>query len=376
VPAHQRQEPGDWGNRIARQIVAGGAGGTFVVVIFFDDVEVERSGDLVDLDAAVAWSAGSGYVTITRLAGTGDPVVVAKASLTGGTDDHASVTDTHRQTALDRFTADLGPGQISEPGVGTTAAHTRLSAHGLTNNRYALADAPDGSSKASIKALLASIAALGQAADWIELECSWHDVRGDALGSTVAVPQSALKAAACARNDANGRIARAVAADNGVLSTSLRLRNPFSPADHGELDDAGGTVAVVESGQVVLMSDRTCTDVALRPEWEQASVTRYIMSLRARMSRIAKRYRFKGPDAISSFGGDIKAELAGDLLNKELFSESGSPDDAFAVNVGEPVNTTATIAAKQLNAAVRVHPMPSAKSVNITLVNVPLETSL
>jgi hypothetical protein len=192
--------PGDWGARLTVEIAAGTAAETFQIIVFLDGAEVDSSGDLADVTAAVGWGANSDWVRVTAL-GVNDPAVVAATALTGGTDDRASITDAHWQAALDRFTRDLGPGQVSMPGRYSTVAHGALNAHGQANNRWPLRDEdPNGSRSAivtsslAVRALGTDLARRGQTFD------RWGVVT-DTTGTTRLIPYSAIHAGMVARSD-------------------------------------------------------------------------------------------------------------------------------------------------------------------------------
>src|SRR5215204_1766031 len=180
--------------------VRGGVGaGTFVIFVTVGGVEVETSGDLDDTQAAVNWGKYSNYIRLALGASANDPAVAAAAPLSAGTDDRQAITEVQRQAALDRFTADLGPGQVWDPGVSTSAAHLRLLAHAAANRRFALIDAPDSPTPATLQA--AAVAARGGNQRFGAMFGPWLVAPGVISSTVRAVPPSPVVAGILARNE-------------------------------------------------------------------------------------------------------------------------------------------------------------------------------
>jgi hypothetical protein len=108
-----------------------------------------------------------------------------------GTDDRASVTDTQRTTALNLFTSDLGPGQVSVAGATATATHAIVEAHAETFGRVALLDGTDTATVATLTTQAATDrAATGARSSG--LFAPWVTMPGITAGTTRTVPPSAL----------------------------------------------------------------------------------------------------------------------------------------------------------------------------------------
>ena len=369
------KNPGEWGNGLSPEIAA--APGGYKIIVREGAKIVSESGPLVDLNAAVDFGAASRAVTVTRLAGTNNPVVVAGQALQNGTDDRANITQVQRNEALARLKVAASVGQIASPGVGTVEMHAALLAHALETNRFAALDAPAGASEATLTTLATAARALGFPLNRAgSLFSSWATFATSVAGGTQDIPYSAVWSAQCARNDADGRVARAIANERGRSLAAVGLSRTFNAAAHERLNDLGVTVAVVEDGAVLTMGDRTLADPVTQAEWVQASVGRYIMSYAARARTIARRYRYAGPDGIPALHGELADAALGDLEQRELVTRTGDANDAFEVRTGPSVNTDATLAARQINAEVDLRPATSAETVTVRLFNVPLEASI
>jgi hypothetical protein len=137
------------GNLIA---VAVGSG-TFTV--YYDDVIVETFTGLSNRAAYIAIT--SDYVDVTATGSSSlVPATLAKSSLTGGVDDHASASTTQLSAALALFVKDLGPGQVLAPGLTDDTSHGLIAAHADTFDRVALLDAPNTATLATVTAAAAA----------------------------------------------------------------------------------------------------------------------------------------------------------------------------------------------------------------------------
>ena len=141
---------GTWGNAVTVAIVAGVTAGTFVIVVYYNGVEVDRSKELDTAATAYTWSSKWGTISAPTSPSGLDPAVIAAQALTGGADDQAGVNDALRTTALTYFSAAYGPGQVSAPGIVTSNTRTALLNHAVLNNRVALLDATDTPTKATL----------------------------------------------------------------------------------------------------------------------------------------------------------------------------------------------------------------------------------
>lgn len=373
---------GSWANGAAGglsvEVVAGSGGGTFVLVIRLNGVEVERSPDLVDKPAALAWALGSDYVVLTDLASLNDPAVVVATPLAGGTDDRTNATDTHWKAALDRFERTYGPGQVSAPGRTTSQAQTDLLAHAAARNRIALLDAVDSATAGTLRSAALALRSSGDAQHG-GLFAPWAVIPGVTSGTTRTVPYSAIEAGLMARSDQGQSPNVPAAGENGRARYALDLSQPaWDEATRESLNDAGVNLARVLYGSVRTYGYRTLVDPDTDPNHVMLNNVRLFMAIKARAAAILERYVFSQVDGRGITTGRLAGELTG-LLNE--YYEEGSvygatPQDAFAVDVGSDVNTPTTLAAGELHAVIAVRPSPEAETVVLEIVRVGLGEAL
>ena len=357
--------PGTWGNSLTVQVVAGSVGGTFVLVVAESGAEVERSGDLATTADAALWSAASRYVRATA-SGANDPAVAAAAALVGGVDDYAGAVTADYTAALARFTKQMGPGQVSAPGVTTAAVHSVVMDAAAAGNRVALLDQVDSATAATIIAAATSDKAHAQA--WRSATfAQWAVVRGVTAGTTRTVPYSAVYAGAQARVDATIPTGGQPAAGNaGILPGFVyRATQAWSDQDRAALNDAGVIVAVDRNG-----TTKTYGAVGLGTGlWRQIHTARVRMRAQAELEAAAEGFVFRSIDGQGLLQAEFNAALRSRLLPMWTAGAlyGATADDAFTVDTGNGVNTAATKAAGQLNASVEITLSPVGETVTINL---------
>lgn len=364
--------PGDWSTDVDVAVVAGAAAGNFVLVIREAGVEVERSPDLVDTAAAIAWGLSSNYVRITQGASILDPAVVAASLLTGGTDDRANALDAHWKLALDKFSRGYGPGQVSYPGRTTTQAHTDLLTHANATMRVAYLDFPDTPSKVTL--IAAAAAQRGLNARMAGCFAPWHRVPGVAVGTVRTVPKSAIMAGITARNDASMTANVAAAGSAGESVYTIGLAQPeWTDADRTELNNAGVNMSRSIYGGFRNYGFRTMVDGMADPNWVLLGGSRLVMEIFSAADTILEDYVFDPIDGrghlFSSLAGDLTAMLQPYWEDDSLYG--ATPDQGFNVETGPSVNTPATIANHELHAVVAIRPSDMAEWVIMDLVKVP-----
>lgn len=365
---------GAYGNNISVAILAGVSSG-YRVQVSYNGVIVETSGDLTVQADAVAWSAGSAYVTITLGNGTHVPADITATALAGGTDDHADATDTNHLAAIAQFTADLGPGQVAMPGRSTAAAHANLIAHAVANNRRYLLDFADSGDRATL-VTAAGVDRLVSGSSYGAAFAPWAIIPGLTSGTTRTVPYSAIQAGIIARNDNAGVSQNQPSAGvtYGVSRYAIGLSQaPWSEGDGGDrdlLNAAGVNVALIKNGSVTTYGYRTLADPTDDTKWLEFSNSRLVMEIVAKTKAILDTYVFSQIDGrgllFSDLQSDIRAELIPYYTEGSLFGDT--VDDAFVVDVGPQVNTADTIAAQQLNAVVSLRMSPFAELVSVQIV--------
>lgn len=365
--------PGDAGARITYSIQDGAAADTYVLIVEFDGAEVERSPELATPAAAEAWSEGSDWVDVTDLvsataAPNNNPAVVADVALVGGNDDRAAITLAEVGAALDAFTDELGPGQVIAPGWTTTAAHELLIDHGAARNRTAPLDAPDLSTKAALRTLRDGVKAR-EGARRAALFGFWVTIPS-LNGTARKVPGSVFVAAKIAESDAVTDANTMPIGEAGRARWATGATYTFSDDDMTDLYDDCVNVALDDANRGLRLNGfRSVSD---DDAWRQFNWSRYAMSLQARFRNVGEDHRGgKTTKAtLADLANDLALVLLDDYRTGAIYGDT--PDDAYEVDVDDPVNTPETIAAGEKHARARVTMTPSGDTVFIDLVKRPI----
>lgn len=390
--------PGAYGNTITVAVQNPGSGGTassFSLLVsdtgYPGGTYSEQSPDFTTLAAAVAWSQQSALVDITLGASANLPANAAASALTSGTDDRTNVADAHWRTALALFTRDLGPGQVSQVGRTTAQAYTDTLAHAALNNRFALLDAPDTATIATITALAAGVRSGNPTnARFGALFGPWVTINGLVPGTTRIVPPSCVVAGLISANDASGNSPNAPSAGqvNGTLRTAIGLSQPTY--DNGSGPDItrdamyalGVNLLIARYGSYEVFGWRTLVDPnGADQDWLNAGNARLGMWIVAQALRIAEGYILSELDGrgrtFKALEGDLRGVLMDLYASGSLYDGgSGKPEDAFAVDAGPQVNTAQTIANRELHAAISVRMAQDAELVVIEVAKVPVTQAL
>lgn len=141
--------PGPWGAGMSVVVTDGILVNTYDLAITYGGQVVESFKGLATPAAAVTAAARSLWVRITNAgsatAAPGNNPLAGTFALVGGADDVANVAQAHLVLALDRFTADFGPGIVAIPGQPQTVAAS-LAAHCALTNRVGVIAAAAGTS--------------------------------------------------------------------------------------------------------------------------------------------------------------------------------------------------------------------------------------
>lgn len=369
--------PGSYGNSLKVGVQSG------VVTIKDGTTVIETSPTLASVAELQAWATNfSTSIDVTPI-GSGALTNTADVTLAGGADDRASVTDTERSAALDRLGKDLGPGQVAAPGDTRTAMHAVLINHAVARNRFALCDCPDSATAATAAAPGTTARALGRAtgsnrplASLAAFLGDWLPITGLAVGQLRIAPPSGHYAGLCARNDAAGNPAHAIAGPQSYLRTALGTHYARSEADRQTFADAGIVPFIVDDGLVQPYDDINPVDPTVDPEWWSIGGSRFLMRVIDDARSIAKAFMWDPVAGTADYVG-YKGALEGYLarwLGIALFGDN--PADAYRVVTDSSVNTPATVQQKKLLAALSLHIAGSPRIAQITITNTPLTEAL
>lgn len=359
---------GAWANAATLQVTQP-SGTTYTLIVTDPDGTVETSPAFADKQSGIDWAAQSNVLRLTSGAGSGIPAVMAATPLAGGTDDRVNIADAQYQTALNGFSRDLGPGQVSFPGRTTQNAHTALLTHADQNNRRAVLDLPDTATKATLKTLTAvqrptlpsrKAAAFGP----------WVTIPSLAAGLPRVAPASALVAGVVARNDLAGVTPGQPSAGDeyGVSAYATGVTQQFPvEADRADLNDAGVNLIRVINGGVELYGYRTLTDPTLDPNWVEFSGSRVVMAIQADAEAIESTHVFRLLDGkgheISAFHADLVALCERYYQDGALYGDTSA--DAYRVDTGPGVNPPENLAQRILSGQLEVKTSPFAERVKV-----------
>lgn len=361
------ENAGAWGNNLRVAVLAPDVAG-FKIQISDGTGILETSGDLATQADAVNWSYYSNYVNITLGASANNPQLAAAAALATGNDDIGAVTETHWKAGLDKFTADLGPGQVSHPGRTTSQGYLDVLAHAAANNRAALLDGADTATAATLNAAAASARTNGRKG---ALFAPWCVVPGITAGTTRTVPPSAVIAALIARNDLAAGAGSPAAGERGQTQYVIALSQAaWDDTTRQTLNGNGVDVIIGKYGGFRNYGWRSLADPVVDPAWVQFSNHRLSMAIIAVLNPVLEHFLFDVVDGqgtvLSQFNGAIKAELMPFWSSGQLYGDNAS--DSFYVDTGDSVNTPTTIANGEIHAVVSLRMSPFAELVVLELV--------
>lgn len=385
--------PGEYANTIKVAIVLNGGKTAFTITVKEGAVVLEESPELTTQAAAIAWGQNvSQFVEFSLEASANLPKTqeVTLGAATSGKDDRASITDAQYREAMALFTKEMGPGQISQPGRTTSQAYIDQLAHAASNNRFALLDASNSTTAATVTG--GATALRGTNDTYGMMIGRWPNIPGLLPTIPREVPPCAAVAAFIARSDAVGNSPNKPAAGSQYGAQGGRSQRAISLAQpayenagkqgpevtRDEMYSKGINLFTIDGTTVELYGWRTLTDPngALQ-DWINAGNARLRMAIVAKAGVIAKQYVLDEIDglgqAIAEFNGELKSMLA-EYFNRGLFGKT--PEEAFKVNTGPTVNTPATLAAQELRAEIGLRMSPDAEMVQILIAKVPITQNL
>lgn len=274
---------------------------------------------------------------------------------------------------LAQIPANMGPGQVSAPGIVTGADQADIASWCAETNRVYLADAADGANDAAIQALGTAIRG-GTGAHFASI---WPDklIIPGSGSSTREVPASVVAAALMARNDiATGNPALAAAGTQGTCRYVLGIKSERDKTSRDALAEYGANLFADVYGTTRAYGFRTCADLTTLPHWWDLSGTRTIMAVRARAAAIGEEFMFGTVDAEGGFLARYESALAGMLAELQdvgaLFGTTTDP--GYVVRAGWNVNPREEVAQGKVTAEIELRVSPFAESIRITIIRRPI----
>jgi hypothetical protein len=388
--------PGTYGNGLSVQVRTSAddatIGSGFQLRITEAGVIVEDSPVFATKADALAWAPSNGLgnaqtFTLTDAAGTGNPIQLAASALSSGNDNRGAIVDADWQIALDRFTIDLGPGQVAAPGQTTGTRQLMLVAHARLRNRHALIDLPDTPTIATLTSAMATINAAPTSGARF---CSayWPWAQTPALNGSFGfrtVPWSMVQMGLFARAEAEGGDAGVAGAgeQNGVCRYVQGLSQDtgsVSDTNLTSLDDAGVNVGRRFYGidGPVEYGNRTPRSRSTDAVWAEASGSRLAMAIAADGDRIMRAYVHRRAPAtvLAQLQAELGAMLEGYRVpNGALYGVT--PQEAYSVDAtSDQVNPAAQLESGLLKAAISYRTSPSPARVRLELTRVSITNSL
>lgn len=368
-------DPGTWANGATGglSVAVVVASGAFQLQTSLNGVLVESSPYFSALADAIGWAAkNSMYIVLSQGASSLLPAAAASAPLAAGSDG-AALADTDYQAALDRIDSSYGPGQVIAPGRVTSTGYLQVIAHAIAKTRFALLDAPDTSSDATVEAAAQGVfGAPANGRRWAQMIAPWVLAPGLTTFTSRDTPPTALLAAAYSRIAQLGNPNTSAAGKNGIAQWVQDLSQPnWSSTQRDAL--AASMVSVIRrrfGGRIMIYGNRTLADPVGDANWTFAPNVRAVMWYANQARLIGEAHNF---DDIDPFGHELAA-YQGDLMGKAkqlydagaLWAPSGNPSDAISVDVTS-CNPPAQLAQGivQANVSLRFSPTPDRVVVNV-----------
>lgn len=333
----------------------------------------------------INWAAGTNLVTAT----TGNsnlPKTIAATPLSAGTDDHANATLTQWTNALNAgFDSGLGPGQVMAPGQTNTSLPgiwSALANHALNSNRIALLDGTDGNTATQAVAEVTTANLPASLQGYAGIWAGNLQIPGIVSGTTRVIPPSPVVAALCARVDNRGNPNLAAAGTSLPLQYVSGINTIYTGALSGDIATLNGSGINVFSTQLGVLQNFGFVSAVATPQGDaiywQLSHSRLRMAIVAQSVVIAQPFQFGQLDGqgqtLSAFAGALQGMLLAFYQTGALFG--AKPTDAFTVNTGSTVNTTASLLNGNLLAQLAVRMSPFAQLTTITVNAIPITTNL
>lgn len=281
--------------------------------------------------AAVATAAARSSQVNVAITALPSANVVA-ASLSGGTDDFASVV---WAAELARLSPDFGPGIVWIPGAVHTATASALAAHCALTGRIGLVVAAAGSTKAQLKAAAATVAAI-DGAERLVLAGPWVKFAGrvvDPCGFIAGLRSMAHQVGA-------GENPRAEEFAKRVVDVAAEVE--FNSADWAELEAAGVSVIRTAYSVVRLFGWNTVVAMGGNANLRGAQRRDLVNAIRFGSERILNAHDGKpaSPTRLSLIAGELEAFVRGfaDYLSPRIGEDGAQIDPGFRIEVSTGIS--------------------------------------
>jgi hypothetical protein len=372
---------GAWASQVSVQVLNGSTTDTFRIQVLLGGVLTEDYPNLHNPQEAVTRVNGnSRLIALTDQASAtaapaNNPVAVGPVSLTGGTDDRASITATHYVAALARFDKGLGDGAVAIPGVGSTV-HAGLIAHADANNRIALLSAAINSSKATLINLSTALDArrAGLFAPWVRVPALYS-------GSKTISPEGFVAAARAKAHERTGPWQAAA----GEVSKATYVTAPdqvFTVDDAVDLDTAKVSVIRTMAGSTRLYGWRSLANDT--DNWAFLTGADVINRVATASLAGLEQYVFGVIDSSGHLLSAVRGTLVGVVqpmgdaggLFAHYDVEGKQVDPGWSVDTDASINTVPVLAQNQVLARVGVRVSPTAALILLTVTKAAVTAAL
>jgi hypothetical protein len=374
-------EYGTYFNQFKIAVTTVGAGRNIQLLQADGVTVIDQTGE-IDTQAAFSGvklgAAAHVPVTITLGGGSGLPVNLSATALSGGSDDHANITQAQIDAQLSNLFIDLGPGQVAAPNWQTSTNHLSLLSHAATFNRFALCDPVDTTTLSTLTTNAAALKATANGS-YGALYTPWLQIPGLAPGGTNrSVPPSSLVAGKIAQDDVTDTPSQSPAGRWGTAQYVVNINSTWSrvPAGSSNADtlaDAGVNLIIVRNGGVMIYDIWTLA--ATDDEFQQVGVSRWRMQTVAQVRSQADLEIFAriNKSTLTAWKNAADGILLTQYGDGQLFGDldDDRPETAFNTDVDTP-NTPTTINAGQMNMNVAARPVKGGRILTISITAVPI----
>lgn len=367
---------GLWGNDIDVTAVAPVGGADAIrLQVKYQDVVVESSPNIANLDAARAWTASkSAYINVgDELADSDElPAVNATVGLTTGANGAHAAAD--YQGALNLLTYDLGPAQVNCPGEDDTSVHLMVGEHCELQHRVGVLDLPNTDDPATLQAAVESL--YGAPGSRLMLGLApWLIYPSDARDATNVIPFGGVEMGMIAKVDGKRDASLVAAGAQAISRRALGLANTYSDADRALLNAAGVSLARFMYRQVRTYGYRTVAG----PEdtnWLFFQESRVIMNIAHQVQAALEEYVFNTVDGNNHLYVKIKNACVGILmpfyLSGALYGRT-TADESFRVVCDDTNNTPETVSGGEVHVTLYLRTAKIAEWIKVDIIKVPTD---
>jgi hypothetical protein len=363
------------------------------LVVYGPEGEVlQESGEYAKAEELLKWGeeeAHKTYILITAganyTAGKAELVkALASKALAGGTNPTA-LTAAELVAGLAAFTRNLGPMYVAIPANTEETTHKGLAEHAANHeDRYAVGDFTDSATPATLIAAkgVSSLSSAYQGC--IAFTSSTAIVPGPTPGSTVKVQGSSLFCALHAEAAATGNLNQATAGFRWPVSPNvIGFTNTFTHTQQEQLVEGGINVWGEELGQLCLIGYVSAVNREVDEIFWSAAAGAERMALDYEggiiLAEAANNQTIDGQHhLIAIVEGRLQGLIKRHFESGALYGEqaTGGPTAAGSVEMGEPINTPASIQKGELNAELQVRISEYAQATTLTIVSRPITANV